>query len=126
MHKTLKSAQEKKRQECVSLLRNKVSRKKITKRVKVSRSTVYRAKIRIQTKKSTRRKKGSGRPKQLLRTHKLAIRRLLRTNPLLSCEDIRIRLNLTVSTECIRLYLIESGFTRRKPYSNFFLTDHHV
>jgi len=127
MHKNIaKSVQEKKRQQCASLLKHKVPQKKIQKSVKISRSTVYRTKKSMQTRRTSRRKKGSGRRNQLLKVHKISIYRLLKSNPFLSCQDIKTTLRLRFSIECIRLYLRGAGFTRRKPYSNFLLTEDHI
>jgi hypothetical protein len=49
----------------------------------------------------------------------------IRTNPFLSCADLRNKLDLSVSIESIRKYLLRGNFKRRKPQNDLDLTPQH-
>jgi len=121
-----KSIQKKKRQECSLLLRSKVPPLKIQKRLKISMKTINRVKNSLAKKRSVKKKKRSKGNSKLLKTHKLAINQLIKKNPFLSCVDIKNRLSLPVTPECVRLYLLGAGFTRKKLYPQFALNSDHI
>lgn len=66
-------------------------------------------------KKTTARKKGSGRSKSITKSDKTAIHNILKHHPTTSCEDLTKELNLTCCPETVRLALHSMNFTFKSP-----------
>ena len=124
--KLIFSPQEFKRKEVSLLLKCGVDKNQIARVLDISDSTIQRIKKKKGKRNVTARKKGSKAPKKLLRQHKVSIYQTLKRNPFLSCADIKNKLNLPVSIECIRLYLVSSGFRRKRPEGKLALTQEHI
>ena len=120
------SIQEQIRKDCVLLLRSKVPRKKISRVLKISDRTICRVNKKFKQRRSVKRKYGSKGVKKLIQADKIRIYHLISHNPFLSCIDIVDRLNLQVTRQCVRLYLINSGFVRRRPDNKFRFTEKHI
>jgi transposase len=120
------SPQELKRKECSLLLKCGLDKSQISKALDISDRTIRRMKKKKGRRYQSERKPGSKAPKKLLKEQKLSIYQTLRQNPFLSCTDIKNKLNLSVSIETIRLYLVSAGFKRKRPEGKLQLTQEHI
>ena len=120
------SKQEEKRIILSKVLKTTKDIKKATRAVKVSRATAYRCKRSLKVRRTVRRKKGSGRPSVLDKGKKILINNLIRENPFLSCQDLKDKSGIQASIETIRRYLVDTGFTRRRPHQKLALNENHI
>jgi transposase len=118
--------QEQKRLKVIALLKGGLDKPWIAAQVGVTLRTVRNIEKRYLKKRSIRRKIGSGRPNSINKSDKHKILALLKTNPFLSCNELKLRLSLAPSIETIRKYLLGVGFSRRKPRGKLDLSPFHV
>jgi transposase len=114
-----------KREKVAALLKAGVDKPSIAGQVKLTLKTVYNIAKRLEKRRKLTRKIGSKGKKTLLESHKKKIIQTLRSNPFLSCQDLRDNLYIPCTPETIRLYLKKVGFNRRKPRGNLQLTPFH-
>ena len=73
-------------------------------------------------KKTSARKKGSGRPKSITKVDKRTIRNILKRRPTTSCEDLVKEVELECCPETVRLSLHSMNFSFKYPDKKLKLT----
>jgi hypothetical protein len=119
------SEQEKKRENVALLLKSGIDKPSTAAQVGLTLRTVHNIAKRISQRKKMTRKPGSKGVKSLLKSHKNKIINILKRNPFLTCQNLRDDLHIPCSAENIRLYLVKTGFRRRKPRGILELTKFH-
>ena len=92
---------------------------------KVSERTAYRCKKSLKVMRAIHRKKGSGRRSVLVKSQKQKIQAPVRRT-LSSHVPIKNEQEIQASAETIRRYLLDAGFTRRRPTHKLDLLPRHV
>src|SRR5689334_1124008 len=98
------SSQERKREDCALLLMAEVPYWKIERLLNISKRTIMRIQEKIATDDTLKRKEGSRAPRKIRKEHQLSISKYIKTNPFLSCTDIKNKLELPFSEATVRRY----------------------